>query len=165
MKMRLTKKATPRLNQIAFTLVEAMIATALLAILGISLYGGMSSGFALTQASRENLRATQILVERMEGIRLYNWNQVVYSNWIPSQFTESYYPLTKAGESAGITYTGTMSLASCPLPGEYAQWLRTLTITLNWTSGGVPRARTLTTFVARDGVQNYVYNSTNYLAP
>jgi len=29
----------------------------------------------------------------MEGIRLYNWDQLTASNWIPGNFTNYYYPL------------------------------------------------------------------------
>lgn len=166
MKIRLAKKANAPLTQIAYTLAEVMIATALVAILGLSLYGGMSSGFALTQSSRQNLRATQILLERMEGIRLYNWNQLVYSNWVPATFTNWYYPLTAPGESRGIMYLGEMSLQQYPNldpPVTYSSNLCAVTATVTWTSGGVPRSRTLTTYVARNGVQNYVYRSTNYL--
>ncbi len=169
MNTRLLIKAAARCSRTAYTLAEVMIATALLLILVISLYGGMSSGFALTQASRENLRATQILVERMEGIRLFNWNQLNYSNnWVPARFTNWYYPLTNAHESAGIMYVGTMKVEQNPAlnPGVcYGTNLALVTATVNWTSGGVPRHRTLATYVARNGVQNYVYNSTNYVVP
>jgi len=166
MKTKLAINAPARLSHLAYTLAEVMIGSALLGILGISLYGGMSSGFAVTQASRENLRATQILVERMEGIRLYNWYQLVYSNWIPAQFTNWYYPMTSPGESPGIMYLGQMQFQRFPTLNpavSYNSNLCAVTATVNWTSGGVPRSRSLTTYVARNGVQNYVYNSTNYV--
>ncbi len=169
MKIRLSSKVQARSSQIAYTLAEVMIATALLAILVVSLYGGMSSGFALTQASRENLRATQILLERMEGIRLYNWNQLVYSNWgVPGSFTSWYYPMTNRNESPGIMYAGRISLKRNPAlsPGVcYLTNLCLVTVSVNWNSGGVPRSRSLSTYVSRNGVQNYVYNSTNYNVP
>ena len=56
----------------AFTLAEVVIAVGVLGVSIISLYAGISSGFALTRSSRENLRATQIMVEQMEAIRLYS---------------------------------------------------------------------------------------------
>ncbi len=168
MKTSLAKTNRGRLRQLAYTLMEVMIATALLGILGIALYGGMSSGFAITQASRENLRATQILVERMEGIRLYNWNQLVYSNWIPTAFTNWYYPLSNPGESSGLMYVGSMRVRRYPSlnPGvTYGSRMCSVVASVEWVSGGVPRSRTLATYVAENGVQNYVYASTNYLTP
>lgn len=138
-----------------------MIGVALLGIVTVSLFGGMSSGFAVTENSRENLRATQIILERMEGLRLFNWNQLNYSNWIPSTFTSYYYPMTNSGESTGIKYYGQMSINPVTLdpPCSYSTNMRAVTVTLNWTVGQVPHSRTLTTYVARDGIQNYVYAS------
>src|SRR5512138_2789097 len=99
MRIMLTNKNNPRRCQQATSLAEVMVGISLMGILFVSLYSGMSSGFAVTQVSRENLRATQIMMERMEGVRLFNWNQLVYSNWIPTSFTNWYYPITNRGES------------------------------------------------------------------
>jgi type II secretory pathway pseudopilin PulG len=157
-----------RIGQMAWTLAEMVVGTALLGILFVALYGGMSQGFSLTQSSRENLRATQILLERMEGVRLYNWNQLVYSNWIPTSFTNWYYPLANAGESPGIMYSGTMTVVQSPSLNPattYGDKMCAVSTTVNWVSAGVPRTRSLTTYVAQNGIQNYVYNSTNYITP
>jgi len=54
----------------AFTLVEVMVAVWLGAIMFVGLYLGFSQGFAVIQLTRENLRATQILQEKAETIRL-----------------------------------------------------------------------------------------------
>src|SRR6266508_4273052 len=67
-------RQTPALGRLAFAIAEVLVSVALMAIVFVSLYLGMSSGFAVTKLSRENLRATQIMLERLEGIRLYNWN-------------------------------------------------------------------------------------------
>jgi type II secretory pathway pseudopilin PulG len=152
----------------AHTLVELVVSVALLAVMFVALFGGMSGGFAVTQVARENLRATQILLERMEGIRLFNWEQLCYSNWIPSQFTNYYYPLamTNSGESLGIKYVGTMTIVANPTltpSASYSTNMVAVVANINWTSCGVPRSRTMSTYVGRNGVQNYVYNSTNYI--
>jgi hypothetical protein len=154
------------LGRLAYTLAEVAVTSALLGVLFVSLYGGMSSGFAITQASRENLRATQILLERMEGIRLFNWNQLVYSNWIPTQFTNYYYPLNGPGESPGISYTGRMWVERGPdmdPAATYNDNICRVRAQVDWVSGGVPRTRSISTYVSKNGVQNYVYNSTNYI--
>src|SRR5436305_10243620 len=108
MKITQAARRNPRVQQMAYTLAEVVVCVGLIVILFVSLYGGMSTGFATTQASRENLRATQIMLQYMEGIRLFNWDQLTSSNWIPSTFVDYYYPLTNyAGESRGIPYYGT----------------------------------------------------------
>ena len=105
MKIKKVSRRGPRVRPLAYTLAEVIVCVALVAILFVSLYGGMTSGFAVTQSSRENLRATQIMLEYMEGIRLYNWDQLTASNWIPGNFTNYYYPLAVPGESRGISMT------------------------------------------------------------
>ena len=49
-------------------MVEVLVAVSLVGIMFVSLYSGISSGFAVVQLARENLRATQILQEKMETI-------------------------------------------------------------------------------------------------
>ena len=164
MKITPAARRNPRLSQIAYTLTEVVICVALIVICFVSLYGGMSTGFAVTQASRENLRATQIMLEYMEGIRLYNWDQLCYSNWgVPGTFTRSYYPLATTNESRGITYYGTVILTNANLnpSAAYSGNMRSVMVTINWTNAGISHTRTMGTYVARNGMQNYVFASTN----
>ena len=161
MRIRLTAPRQTRLHQMAYTLVEVVIGVAIVGIAFVSLYAGMSGGFAVTQLSRENLRATQIILERMEGLRLYNWNQLCYSNMIPLNFTNYYYPLAASGESQGISYAGRMVITNANLTpaATYGNNMRMITVTVNWESGGVLRSRTMTTYSSRNGMQNYVYSN------
>lgn len=144
----------------AYTLIEVLMGVAMLAMMMVSLYGGIASGFAVTQLARENLRGTQIMLERMEGIRLYNWDQLIYSNMIPATFTNYYYPLASNGESKGIVYFGSMSISNAALNpnASYADRMRTVTVSINWTNSKIPRTRTMSTYVSKSGIQNYVYN-------
>ena len=149
--------------EVAFTLPEVLVGVAIVAVMFVTLYGGMTSGFAITQLARENLRGTQIMLERMEGIRLYNWNQLVYSNMIPQYFTNYYYPLASNGQSEGIPYFGTMTISNSALnpTATYSTNMRLITVSVLWTNGVMPRTRSMQTLVAQNGIQNYVYNATN----
>ena len=139
-----------------FTLIEALIGMAVIGIVFLSLYGGLTSGFSATQVARENLRATQILAEKMETMRLYTFDQISSNGFIPASFTAPYYPLGQAGNQ-GITYTGTVSIAAGPNDVSYRDNLKQITVTATWSSGNVQRSRQMTTYVARDGLQSYVY--------
>lgn len=153
----------------AFSLLEVLVGMVIMVIAVVSLYAGISSCVSLTKAAREDLRATQIMLERMEGIRLYNWDQLVYSNMIPTTFRTSYYPVAMSGQSTGITYYGTMTISSnltLNPPASYAANMRAITVTVFWTNfygtdmtDKIVRSRTMTTYAARDGIQNYVYNN------
>lgn len=152
----------------AFSLLEVIIGMVIMIIAVVSLYAGISSSVSLTKAAREDLRATQIMLERMEGIRLYNWDQLVYSNMIPSTFLTSYYPVATSGQSTGITYYGTLVITNAVLnpSASYANNMRAITVTVFWTNfygagmtDKLVRSRTMTTYAARDGIQNYVFNN------
>ncbi|MDB6068321.1 MAG: hypothetical protein JWR26_4529 [Pedosphaera sp.] len=148
----------------AYTLPELLVAVAILGIMFPSLYLGIWYGFAVTDASRQDLRATQILLERMEGIRLFNWNQLVDTNYNPVTFTKYYYPQATNGQSQGIAYQGTLTVTDPNLdpPATYgnSNVIRKVTITLNWTSGNLQQhTRSMSTYAAKNGLQNYIFNS------
>lgn len=143
--------------QTAATLTEVVAAVAILAISAAGLMGALANGFFSVQMTRENQRATQILIERAEMARLYNWEQITTSGFILTNFVASYDPQTSNG--GGVYYTGTVQVASLPFAPSpnYATNMRQLTVTLNWRTKGINRTRSLTTLLARDGLQNYVY--------
>ena len=139
------------------TLVDVVMAVAVLGIMASGIFGSFRYGFFTLQLVRENQRATQIILEKVETIRLYNWDQIQPTNsFIPATFTDVYDPQAATG-AQGTTYTGTVTVAHCPLVTSYAANLRQLTVTLNWTTRDIPHTRSLTTYIAKDGIQNYVY--------
>lgn len=152
-------KITAKKNS-GYTLAEVMVAVLILVIMMASLYGGFSTGFSMIQVTRENLRATQIMLERMETIRLYRWDQVLTKNYIPTSFTNYYYPDGLSTGSAGVAFTGSVAIANMPIsiPSAYTNSMRQVSVSLGWKSGKTWRTRDMTTYIARNGLQNYVYD-------
>ncbi len=105
--------------------------------------------------SQENDRATQILLEKTESIRLCNWDQINSNGFIPATFSATYDP--SGGTNQGITYNGTLRIAPAPVAASYSNDLLEVTVQLNWTTGGLARQRELTTYVSRYGLETYVY--------
>jgi type II secretory pathway pseudopilin PulG len=137
--------------------VELVVAISVLGLIAAGIMGGLGYGFFTMQLARENQRATQILLERAELIRLYNWDQITTPGFVPSTFTDDYDPEAPA-DSRGTTYHGTLLVTNCSGSQSYYTNMRMITVSLNWTTGGkVNRSRTFHTFVAKDGIQNYVY--------
>lgn len=161
--MRISRAVFPEVHRRtqAFTTAEIVVALAIMVVMFVSLYAGMSSGFAVTQVARENLRATQIMLERMEGIRLFNYSQLTNVDLNPLSFTNYYYPLAGPGESKGIPYVGTVTVTDAALnpAATYSGNLRRITIRVEWKSGGVTRSRSMVTYSGRDGMQNYIFNN------
>jgi len=146
----------------AYTVVEVVVAVFILGIMVVSLFAGFSSGFAVVQLGRENLRATQIMVQKMEAVRIYNWNEITNSTFLKSNFTDYYNPAA----SNGAVYNGTISVTKNPagIPASYANNMRAITVTLFWTNyphkpqtNIIVRSRSMQTFFARYGMQNYIY--------
>jgi len=130
-------------------------------ILGISvvaLLSGVTSGMLTMQMAQENLRATQIMVERTETLRLYNWDQLTTPGFIQTSFTERYDPTSTNSSGAGPIYTGTVAITNFPVSTyAYSAEMKQVTVSLNWTTSGINRTRSFTTYVARNGLQNYIF--------
>lgn len=124
-------------------------------IVCVSLYSGLTSGMASVRMSRENERATQIMTEKLDTIRLYSWEKLTTPGYIPTSFTKAFGPANLDGSR--ITYAGTVTIGSAPVSTIYSTNLRQVTVTLDWTTGSVRRQRSMTTMVAKDGMQNYIY--------
>src|SRR6266705_2642664 len=145
----------------AFSLIEVMIAACIISIVFAALFAGISTTFGLMDITRENLRATQIMVSRLEGLRLCAWSsgQLFNTNVVTPNFTDSFYPLgLKASTNNGTVYTGTMSVTTnftLNPPATYRDKLAKVTIAVEWTIKGAnstnTHQRSITTYVAQYG--------------
>jgi len=156
-------KSAGRPGPSAYTVVEVLVATLLLGTMVVSLYGGFSSGFAVMQMAREDLRATQILMQKMEAVRLCTWKQVTNST---VAFSEKYDPVAATNNSGGAIYRGKVYVGPAtgvPNTVAYYNNLRLITATIYWTnfSGGkqIVRSRQMQTVAARYGMQSYLWGA------
>ena len=163
----------------AFTLVEVLVAVAVSMIVFAAIYAGISNCYGILQTSRGNLRATQIMVSELEGIRLCAWGngtnlatQLFNTSIVPTSFTNYFYPLGLNGTTnLGTPYYGTISVSQLTNSAQqstvfngttpsYATNMALVTVTLHWTDGlhGKPlnHVRHMSTLVAQYGIQNYV---------
>jgi type II secretory pathway pseudopilin PulG len=137
-----------------FSLVEVTVGMAVIGTTAIALFSGFTSGFFTMQMARENLRATQIMLEKTETLRLYSWDQINTGGFIPTSFTAPYDPNST---NTGIVYSGLMTITPCAIPTTFSNDMRTVTVKLDWKTGSLNRTRTFTTYIARNGLQNYIY--------
>src|SRR5690242_10568055 len=96
---------------LAFTLIETIVATFLAAVMLPTLYASTAAGFAMIKISRENLRATQILVQRVEAIRLSSYNS---AKGFPTNATDYYCASGATNNASGAVYTVTYNWAPSP---------------------------------------------------
>jgi len=144
----------------AFTLVEVLVAVFVLVIALVSLFGCFTDGFAFMEAAREDLRATQILVQKTEAIRLFTWSQL-------TNFTFSaYYDPQATNGSSGALYSGTVTTnaaSTVPTSSAYYTNICLVTVTVSWTNNSLKKpvvhTRQAQTQVARYGMQNYIWGA------
>ena len=150
--MNVNIKAKPAAGRLAFSLIEVMFATVIIAVVFVSLYVAISQGFGVVQVARENLRATQIMQEQVEILRILNWDQVT-TNPAPWNFTASFYPSNLTNQ--GVVYSGSVNITNAPVSSTYTTDVRLAVVSLSWMSGKVSRRRELRTLVSHYGLHNY----------
>jgi len=143
----------------AFSLIDALWGMAAAGVMFGALYAGIAFGFNTIKFARENTRATQIMLEKMEIIRLYTWDQLTDTTpptFVPTNaFIVPYYAV--GGTNSQLVYTGRVVIADAPLTTSYAANMKQVTVSLNWSTGKTPRSRSMTTYVTKNGMQSYVW--------
>jgi type II secretory pathway pseudopilin PulG len=132
------------------------VGVAILGTVFAALLTGFANGMFTMQMARENLRATQIMLEKMETIRLYSWDQINSNGYIASTFTAKYDPQATS-DHQGVTYAGTMDITDAPLSTSYAANMKLVVVTLNWKTANLNRTRQFKSYVSRYGMQDYIY--------
>ncbi len=153
-KASLIKRMRQKLS--AFSLIEATIGMGIVGTTVATLFSGFTTGFFTMQMARENLRATQIMLERVETIRLYSWDQVTDPEYITRTFSTPYDPESPTGQQ-GLVYTGTLRIVATDIPSSYASDMRKVIVTVNWKTGRLQRTREFSSYISRFGMQDYVY--------
>ena len=170
MNIRCADSPAPKHTQTAFTLLEVMVSVVVIVVTVVTIFMTMSMGFSMTEASRENLRATQIMLDKMEGVRLYNWSQVTNTGFITPAFTNWFFETNHIGQfnatGNGVAYTGLVQVVPVPFTNAYSSAMVEVDVILGWDTSGSGWAtgtqhhtRKMGTYVALAGMQNYIFNS------
>lgn len=129
----------------------------------LALLAGLSGGFSTAEYARETVRATQLLSEKLDTIRLYSWDEITTSGYITNAFYSAFYPTNgvvggSGSSNPGFTYTGTVTIANAPFTEPYSSNnLRLITVALTWPSGKMIRQAQMSSLVARYGMQSFIY--------
>ena len=133
-----------------------------------ALFSGFATGFFTMRMARENLRATQIMLEKVETIRLYSWQQVTNTQaplFIPDTFEAKYDPVVQT-TTGGLIYHGTLSITNVNAgemvgldgnPPKYTNDMRLVIVNVRWKTGNLDRTREFRSYIARSGLQDYIY--------
>jgi type II secretory pathway pseudopilin PulG len=144
-----------------FSLAEAVIGMALLGLVCMALFSGVCNSTFSVQLTRENERATQLMAEKLDTIRLYSWKQLTNDTYIKDDFKAPLFPpdplLPPQTNSPSAVYEGTIYVDPAPVSEPYGKDLRLVTVELKWKTGDLPRSRKMSTLVSRYGTYKYIY--------
>jgi Tfp pilus assembly protein PilV len=145
----------PTARQSGFSVIEAMVGFLVLGITIAALFGGFSFGFNTIKLSQEEVRADQILVQKLESLRVYNWTNVIAPGYIPNSIP-AYYSTSNAAH--GVTYNVQISVTPfvpSATPESYSSSLRQVTASVSWFSEGMNHTRTMMTLVSSNGIATF----------
>jgi type II secretory pathway pseudopilin PulG len=159
MRIALAIAATTQRRSQGFSLVEAVVGVALMGLVCMALFSGLCNSTFSVQLARENLRATQIMAEKLDTIRLYSWKQITNATYIREDFKAPLHapdPLSPRTNSAAV-YDGAIYIETAPIAEGYGKDMRLVTVELKWKTGRLQRSRSMSTLVSRYGIYKYVY--------
>jgi hypothetical protein len=139
--------------------MEVLVAVLVLTTISVAFYVGLSSCFSVIKTSREEVRATQIMTQKLEGIRLCTWSELTNFS-----FKEPYDPLGTTNGSSGVYYFGTVTegpATNVPSTASYQNNMCLVTVNLTWTNNGGTGVhnRQMQTHYARYGLQGYIWGA------
>src|SRR5690242_10160436 len=103
-RMKKIQKPTHYSQRSGFTFIETMVAVFTGAVMLTALYLSFAFGYAAVKLSREDLRATQILLQQMETLRLTSFSAIQGTT-----FTDYYDPSGATNGTSGAVYTITIT--------------------------------------------------------
>jgi type II secretory pathway pseudopilin PulG len=152
---------TTRAQSRGFSLVEAVVGMALLGLVCMALFSGLCNSTFSVQLTRENLRATQIMAEKLDTIRLYSWKQLTNATYIREDFKRPLHPPDASSppqtNSPAAVYEGTIYIDPAPISEVYGKDMRLVTVELRWKTGDLQRNRKMSTLISRYGTYKYIY--------
>jgi hypothetical protein len=135
-----------------------MIGMAMFGVCFAALLTGMTTTVSMTEASRHETRASQILTEKLDTIRLYSWAQITTPGYIAPTFIATQFATNGIpGARPGIIYTGRVTIADAPISEAYKTRLKLVTIEVSWVSGHRPVSSQMSSFISEYGMQSYIY--------
>lgn len=162
---RITSPARATQPDAGHTLAQALAAITVLGLAVIAFSGAFATAYCVIHSSREQLRASQIVMERAESLRLFNWSQVSAARkHVQPLFVQSDAPSDVTEDSGGVQYvgylTGAASLAGGSAKDAHAH-MRNVTLALSSTTCNGDQAAVRTSQVqirlARNGAPKYVW--------
>jgi prepilin-type N-terminal cleavage/methylation domain-containing protein len=132
-----------------FTLVEVMMALAVVVLVFMSSLSAITIGFRILEDARMSTLASQVLQSEMENLRLKNWAQL---GTLPE--SGSFAVETSLGDPGFDRFACTRTIRNVDAIAD----VKEVALDLSWTSmSGAQHNRRYVTYMAKDGLHDYYY--------
>jgi prepilin-type N-terminal cleavage/methylation domain-containing protein len=132
-------------RQDGFTLIEVLVAAVILGFALGSVLTISSHAFVYLNDIRRTARSSQVLQQKIEDIRLWNWSQLQSA------------PLTFSDTNIGVNYQGWITTNSYDTYLGSTTVMR-VTLFVTWTnSNRRPMTNTLSTLISNGGLNKYIF--------
>jgi len=140
-------------------MTEAVVSFGVFGVCFAALLAGLKWNTTTIQFARESVRATQIMEEKLDTIRLYSWDQINTPGFVTNIFYAPFYPTNalSGSQALGVTYTGMITIATAPISEAYKTNIARITVDLYWPASTHVRHEQMATFVSKYGLQGYIY--------
>ncbi len=103
------------------------------------------------------MRGTEILIEKMEEFRTFNWDQLTNGS-IPTTFSTYFCPTNVINTTnSGAVYSGTVVITNANISESYNSSLLLINVTVFWQSGTKYHTNMMQTLVSQYGMRNYIF--------
>ncbi|MBA4147616.1 MAG: type II secretion system protein [Verrucomicrobia bacterium] len=124
-----------------FTLVENVIAIALVSMLCLSFIGAMILAGRMAGWSRDAMDAAELIETKLETVRSHSWGQILAMFPVPKPFYVT----------NGVVYSGLIEVNPVPASGLYQDELLEVTVSVSWQSGQRERSLRSQTYISPYG--------------
>ena len=140
---------------------------AILSVAATGLYGALAPAYRVIRSTRQNLRASQVVMQKAEALCLITQGQIGDTNNSSRPlFVEPSNPRRATHSSGGVQYAGYLSAgapAAAKQPGAFRSPKQPVTVTLCWTNldGGKPivNRREVQARLAPNGTPKYLWGA------
>lgn len=129
--------------------MEVMVASMILVVAMMGVFGGLKRGYELVELSRDETRVSQILQSEIEDLRTHNWD---YLAGLTADST--YEPDNRFTQEFGNRYSCRRIITNRATDQKQVQLI------VSWTDvSGVTHQRDYITWITKNGVYDYYYRS------
>ena len=154
-------KAVSNRAKAGTSFLDTLMGTAIFGTMFVSVCTGVGAGLKSTEVSRQNARAAQILIGKLECLRVLNWPDLSAPGALATTFTAPYEMDGATAKTLGMNvsstnafFQGKLSLKPSTTGESYSTNVLQVTAEVTWSFASRNFSRSVETLISAHGIQN-----------